>query len=99
MFTKGVSPDTVMIMLKTLQPKLRLLDRRARIKFANHVFFVSAAALFVVQQVAVEADQRAAELPMIAQALHYQPMIPPPGFDPDQLSVDEVDPAVNGAAP
>lgn len=86
-------------MLKVLQPKLRLLDRRARIKFANHVFFVSAAVLFVVQQVVLEDEQRVVEVPVVAQALHYQPMIPPPGFDPDQLSVDEVDYAVNGAAP
>lgn len=85
-------------MLKTMKHKLLLLDRRAKLKLANHVFFATAASLFVAHQTVLNPEEKAVEVPVVAQALNYQPQIPPPGVDPDQLTVDEID-FVNGTVP
>ncbi len=57
---------------------------------ANHLFFI-VALLFVAQQNALTAEAARSQAPFIAQALNLQPRTPPPAYDPDQLSVDELD--------
>lgn len=71
--------------------KLKSLDPKKRVRMLNHAFFASAGLLFVAQQFAFHGEARPAEVAIVAQALHLQPRTPPPAYDADQLSVDEVD--------
>lgn len=78
-------------MMKLLQ--LKTLDRRELQKVVNHAFFASAALLFVAQQAVLHPAPASAEGSMIAQALNLQPRTPPPTYDLDQLSGNEIEPA------
>lgn len=64
--------------------------RKSRLKRANH-FFLITAALFVIHQNVFRPAPPAAEVPVVAQAIQYQPHTPPPGFDPEQTSNEELD--------
>lgn len=64
--------------------------RKSRLKLANH-FFLATAVLFVIHQNVFRPAPPAAEAPMIAQAIQYQPQTPPPGFDPEQTGNEELD--------
>lgn len=68
----------------------RIRDKRELAQVANHLFFITAF-LFVAHQNALHPAETRAEVPMIAQALHFQPRLPPPGFDPEQMSNEEID--------
>lgn len=78
-------------MMKPLQ--LKTLDRRELQKIANHAFFASAALMFVAQQAVLHSAPAPTEAAMIAQALNLQPRTPPPVYDLDQLSGNEIEPA------
>lgn len=78
-------------MMKLLQ--LKTFDRRELLKIANHVFFASAALLFVAQQAVLYPAPALAEKAVIAQALNLQPRTPPPIYDLDQFSGNEIDQA------
>ncbi|MGL1832211.1 hypothetical protein ACKVEX_01245 [Rhodocyclaceae bacterium SMB388] len=69
---------------------LKSLDRTERLQVLNHAFFITAF-LFVAHQNVLTPQQVNAEVPMIAQALQMQPHTPPPGYDPDQMSSEELD--------
>lgn len=70
--------------------KTQIQDRRELAQAANHLFFMTAF-LFVAHQNVLHPDKPYAEVPMIAQALHFQPRTPPPGFDPDQVINEDID--------
>lgn len=70
--------------------KLKRLSQRELMQLANHVFFITAF-LFVAHQNTLHPEPVRTEVPMIAQALHFQPRTPPPAYDADQLTNDEVD--------
>ena len=69
---------------------IRTLDRRELLQVLNHLFFITAF-LFVAHQNTLHPERTYAEVPMIAQALHFHPRTPPPGFDPDQVMQEEID--------
>lgn len=69
---------------------LKSLDRTERLQVLNHAFFITAF-LFVAHQNVLTPEQVNAEVPMIAQALQLQPRTPPPGYDPEQTSSEELD--------
>ncbi|MDX5409358.1 MAG: hypothetical protein LPJ94_03935 [Thauera sp.] len=64
--------------------------RKRRLKLVNH-FFLLTAVLFVVYQNVMRPAPAVVEVPVVAQAIQYQPQTPPPGMDPDQLNNEEVD--------
>lgn len=64
--------------------------RKNRLKLANH-FFLATAVLFVIHQNVFRPAPPAAEVPVIAQAIQYQPQTPPPGFDPEQMGNEDLD--------
>lgn len=70
-------------------PRLHALDPRKRRSLANHLFFASAACLFVIHQHVLKPEAVAETAPFVAQALNAQPRTPPPGYDPDQMSGEE----------
>lgn len=70
--------------------QLKTLDKKTRLKIANH-FFLATAALFVMHQNVFAPDAAQAQVPFVAQAMNAQPQTPPPAFDPDQMSIDEAD--------
>lgn len=70
--------------------KRQLPQRSDLLQVANHFFFATAL-LFVAHQNALH-DETGRTLPLfVAQASSLQPHTPPPGFDPDEMSVEEVD--------
>lgn len=64
--------------------------RKRRLKRMNH-FFLFSAALFVVYQNVLRPAPPVVEVPIVAQAIQYQPQTPPPGLDPEQLGNEELD--------
>ncbi len=76
-------------MLKTSRFAIR--DKRELLQVANHLSFMTIFLFMVMHQNALHPEQRHAEVPMIAQALHLQPHTPPPGMDPEQVSSEEID--------
>jgi hypothetical protein len=64
--------------------------RKRRLKLLNH-FFLFTALLFVVYQNVLRPAPPAVEVPIIAQAIQFQPQTPPPGIDPEQTANDELD--------
>lgn len=81
-------------MIKLL--KLKTPSRRQLAKIANHAFFASAALLFLAQQAVLQPAPEPADASMIAQALNLQPRTPPPSYDLDQLSGNELESAPSG---
>lgn len=70
--------------------KTQIRDKRELAQVANHLFFITAF-LFVAHQNTLHPAETRVEVPMIAQALNFQPRTPPPGFDPDQVMNEEID--------
>lgn len=68
----------------------KLDPRKRRLRLLNHFFLLTAVA-FVVHQNVFRPAPPPVEVPAITQAVQYQPQTPPPGFDPDQLSNEEID--------
>jgi hypothetical protein len=68
----------------------QLDPRQRRLRLTNH-FFLLTAAMFVIHQNAIRPAPPLVEVPVIAQAVQYQPQTPPPGFDPEQMTQDEID--------
>lgn len=64
--------------------------RKRRLKMVNHFFLVTAV-LFVIHQNVFRPAAPVVEVPMIAQAIQYQPQTPPPAFDPEQMGGEELD--------
>lgn len=75
--------------MSTRQPTT---ERTDLLQIANHVFFMTAL-LFVAHQNALNADVLRSQTVFVAQALNLQPRTPPPGFDPDEMSLDALDAA------
>lgn len=74
-----------------MQTRDKKLDpRRRRLRLANHFFLLTAVA-FVVHQNVLRPAPPPVEVPVITQAVQYQPQTPPPGFDPEQTSNEEID--------
>ncbi|HRP24979.1 hypothetical protein [Thauera sp.] len=65
-------------------------ERTDLLQIANHVFFMTAL-LFVAHQNALNADVLRSQTVFVAQALNLQPRTPPPGFDPDEMTLDALD--------
>jgi hypothetical protein len=61
----------------------RIESQRELVEIANHGF-LTIAMLFVLIMNMTEAP-RTSQIPMVAQALHFQPRMPPPGMDPDHI--------------
>lgn len=74
--------------MKTQQKQID--PRKRRLKLANH-FFLLTATLFVIHQNVFRPAPPAVEVPVIAQAIQYQPQTPPPGFDPEDSGSEQVD--------
>lgn len=70
--------------------KQKTLDKTELLQIGNHLFFITAL-LFVAHQNTLHPAQVRSEVPIIAQALNLQPRLPPPGYDPDQMTGEEVD--------
>lgn len=76
-------------MIKTQQNQPN--PRKRRLILAN-AFFLTTAALFVIHQnVTRPAPPPPVEVPVISQSVQYQPQVPPPGFDPEQINAEEID--------
>ncbi|MDX5364509.1 MAG: hypothetical protein LPJ91_10180 [Pseudazoarcus pumilus] len=72
------------IQQKQIDPRIR------RLRIANH-FFLLTATLFVIHQNVFRPAPPVVEVPVLAQAIQYQPQTPPPGFDPEQTGNEELD--------
>lgn len=70
----------------------RTLERNERLQIANHVIFMGGL-LFIAHQNMLHPAPARTEVPIVAQALNAQPRTPPPAFDPEQVSVEEIDPS------
>ncbi|PKO56582.1 MAG: hypothetical protein CVU28_02440 [Betaproteobacteria bacterium HGW-Betaproteobacteria-21] len=70
--------------------KRQLPQRSELLQVANHFFFATAL-LFVAHQNMLHGDTGRTQPLFVAQASSLQPQTPPPGFDPDEMSVEEVD--------
>lgn len=70
-----------------VQPK-QIDPRKRRLKLVNHFFLVTAV-LFVIHQNVFRPAPPVMEVPLIAQAVQYQPQTPPPAFDPEQTTGGE----------
>jgi len=70
--------------------KKKHLDKAELLQIGNHLFFITAM-LFVAHQNMLHPAPVRSEVPMIAQALNMQPRTPPPAYDPDQMSGEEID--------
>jgi len=74
--------------MKTRQHQID--PRKRQLKLANH-FFLATAVLFVIHQNVFRPAPLVVEVPVIAQAIQYQPQTPPPGFDPEDSGSEQVD--------
>lgn len=74
--------------MNILKPKQ--LDKTELLQIGNHLFFITAM-LFVMHQNTLHPAPAYSEVPMIAQALNMQPHTPPPTYDPEQMSGEEID--------
>lgn len=68
----------------------RRAPRSDVLQLANHFFFITALA-FVAHQNALHDEGRQAQPLFVAQAVSFQPQTPPPAFDPEEMSVEELD--------
>lgn len=74
--------------MKTQQKQID--PRKRRLKLINH-FFLLTATLFVIHQNVLRPAAPAVEVPVIAQAIQFQPQTPPPGFDPEDSGSEQID--------
>jgi|GEM_PF-5449410 len=77
-------------MLRLRQLKHPLSSRQKQMRWVNHFFFATAV-VFVAHQNIFSQEMSAPQLPQVAQAANMVPRTPPPVYDVDQLSVDEVE--------
>lgn len=77
------------IMLKSTRFQIR--DKRELLQSANHLFFMTGFMFMAIHQNVLHPEKAHVEVPMVAQALHFQPRMPPPGMDPEQINNEEID--------